>query len=146
MPNISHFIAPDGLICVVRIGLKAEDFVKLEASGLPYPASFLCRALIDTGSDITSVSSSVIQRLGLIEPWHSTSTHTASGPTEVDLFQISLSILDEREPTLPLTIPTLLVMRLFALPANIDVLIGLDVIRTCRLVVDGPANAFSLDW
>lgn len=29
---------------------------------------------------------------------------------------------------------------------GVDVLIGMDVIRICRLLVDGPAGVFSLDW
>jgi hypothetical protein len=41
--------------------------------------------------------------------------------------------------------PDLLVMEL---PAGLpfDALVGMDVVRTCRTLVDGPAGAFTLDF
>jgi hypothetical protein len=33
-----------------------------------------------------------------------------------------------------------------ALVAGVDVLVGLDVLRTCKLFVDGPGGTFTLDF
>ena len=33
-----------------------------------------------------------------------------------------------------------------ALPQAIEVLIGLDVLRGCKFMLDGPANKFSLEF
>gem|GEM_PF-6561733 len=33
-----------------------------------------------------------------------------------------------------------------ALAADNDVLIGMDVLRTCKLILDGPGSQFSMDF
>jgi hypothetical protein len=58
-----------------------------------------------------------------------------------------LGITDFGNPGGPmLTFPTLRAMEIpTALPV-VDVLIGLDILLTIRLVVDGPGGVFTLEW
>jgi hypothetical protein len=44
-----------------------------------------------------------------------------------------------------LTLPSLLVMALPPGP-SCDVLIGMDVLKQCKLIVDGPANFFTVEF
>jgi hypothetical protein len=44
-----------------------------------------------------------------------------------------------------LTMPSLLVMELPPGP-SCDVLIGMDVLRQCKLIVDGPGGCFTLEF
>jgi hypothetical protein len=63
----------------------------------------------------------------------------------VDLYQVALHVRDASNPNLTwLFHPTLVVMELTT-GISFDALIGLDIIRTCKLFVDGPAGQFTLD-
>lgn len=102
------------------------------------------RALIDTGSDISAVSSSILQQIGVPSVAHAT-THGIGGPLAVNLYEVGLHILDARNSSLPWILhPSLVVMEL-APGVAFDVLIGLDVLRTCKLILDGPCGQFTLD-
>jgi hypothetical protein len=64
----------------------------------------------------------------------------------VRLFLITLFVLDAGQPQLPwLDRSDLLVMEL---PTGLpfDVLIGMDILRTCKMLVDGPAGQFTLEF
>jgi hypothetical protein len=113
-----------------------------QAGSRPPPLSG--RGLIDTGNDITGISSSILSRLGL-QPVRQITTHGIGGSVTGDLYRVSLSILDAQATTLPwIVYPVLDVMEL---PTTIpfDALRGLDVIRTCKMCVDGPGAQFTLD-
>jgi hypothetical protein len=60
---------------------------------------------------------------------------------------VSVGVRDFRDPMSPeLVEPVLSVMELTAsLPGNVEALIGLDFLRGCRLVLEGPARRFSLE-
>jgi hypothetical protein len=60
---------------------------------------------------------------------------------------VSVSITDFGTPGAPLFVqPTLLVMELPLALANVDVLIGMDILLGCRMLLDGPARQFTLDF
>ena len=68
------------------------------------------------------------------------------GTINVQLYRVSLQIRDAVAPTLPMvTMPSLLVMELPPGP-TCDVLIGMDVLRHCKLIVDGPGGFFALEF
>jgi hypothetical protein len=97
--------------------------------------------LLDTGSNATALASSILRALP-ISSVRRASSQTASGLIEADLFEVSLSILNGDM----LTIPSLIVSELATVLPDADVLIGLDVILTCKLLVDGPARQFTLEF
>jgi hypothetical protein len=101
-------------------------------------------ALIDTANDMTGVSVRLLQQLQ-VPSVGDTNTSGIGGSVPVTLHEISLYVFDARNPGLP-WIP-FAALTVFSLPPDIpfDVLIGMDVLRTCRLVVDGPAGSFALD-
>ena len=75
-----------------------------------------------------------------------TTTTGIGGAVTVQLYRVSLHLRDARAPTLPmLTMPSLLVMELPPGP-SCDVLIGMDVLRQCKLTVDGPGGSFTFDF
>jgi hypothetical protein len=111
----------------------------------PAPAAVVTRAVLDTGSNATGVSASVIQRLALVSHAGS-STQGIAGSVPVKLYRVSLSVFDSSQPVLPwFVVPDLEVMEL---PSHIavDVLIGMDVLLECRLLIDGPGRQFTLDY
>jgi gag-polyprotein putative aspartyl protease len=135
-----------GLIVRVWIGLSGRETMVLLAAGLPIPPPIQGLAFLDTGSDVTAISARCLQSLG-IAPTMSTSTTTAGGPVQVRLFEVTLSITELTYSTTAwLTEPDLLVMELPASLPGGDGLIGLDVLLSCKLLVDGPAGHFMLDF
>jgi hypothetical protein len=103
--------------------------------------------LIDTGTDITSVASMVLRRLGLNTPTVQATTQTVSGAAHVDLFEVSVNVLNLGNPSDPkYVLPTLRIMELPTPLAAFDVLIGLDILLTTRLLLDGPGHSFTLEF
>jgi hypothetical protein len=49
-------------------------------------------------------------------------------------------------PGVALTVPDLLVSELTTHLVDMEALIGLDVLLTCKLLLDGPARRFALEF
>jgi hypothetical protein len=146
MPSLGFPIAPAGLIVPVWIGLDRQESMKVVAAGRPIPPPLQARGELDTASNITAVSSWMLQQLGLSQK-SPASSHTAAGLIPVNLFEVSLSITDLTQAGSPmLTRPSLVVMELTTVLPDADVLIGLDVLLQLKLVVDGPAGKLTLEF
>lgn len=128
-----------------RVNFDGPTLAYLHGTGQLVPTSIEGKGLIDTGSDISAVSPSILQQLG-VHVCGQTQTHAIGGMALVQLFKVSLFILDAAQPHLPwFTQTDLLVMELpTALP--VDVLIGMDVLMTCKTLLDGPARQFTLEF
>lgn len=147
MATLTFPVQPDGLICNALIGLDGKATTALVAAGQAVPAPILCRALIDTGSDFSCVAPAVLRQLRLTVPVAKSKTGTTTGIASVNLFDVSVNVLDLRNPLGPkLILPVVMVMEIPAPPPNLDVLIGLDVLLTARLVLDGPRREFTLEF
>lgn len=147
MATLTFPIQPDGLICDVLIGLDGKATTALVAARQAVLAPILCRGLIDTGTDITSVAPAVLRQLGLNIPVAKSKTRTTTGSSPVDLFEVSVNVFDLSNLSGPkLILPTVMVMEVPAPLSNLDILIGLDVLLTARLFLDGPGRVFTLDF
>jgi hypothetical protein len=147
MAQLTFPVTGAGLSVPVWIGLSGQTTAALVAVGMPVTPPIRARGLLDTGTDVTAVASWVLQQLA-VSVTTTTSTHTAAGQVPVRLYRVSLGITD---PSLPpgtpwLTQPDLLVMELPTGLPDIDVLIGLDVLLECKLILDGPARQFTLEF
>lgn len=142
MPNLTFSVTKAGLTVPVWIGLSGRQI----STGRPLTPHVKARGLRDTGTDVTVVAAWVLRQLGV--PLAATSsTNTASGQVSVNLFEVSLEITDPIHPGGPfLTVSDLPVMELPTVLPDTDVLIGLDVLLNCKLVLDGPAGEFSLEF
>lgn len=144
MAQLSFPILPDGLVVDNLVNLEAAALLQLwsaSQSSPPIPG----RGLIDTGSNVTGVSLSILRQLG-VPPVTQSSTTGIGGPVGVNLYRVCLHVCDQRNlARLWLSQPSLLVMDL-APGFPFDVLIGMDVLRTCKRTVDGPADLFMLDF
>jgi hypothetical protein len=146
MARLAFRVQADGLIVDTIVWLDGGTADDLTARGLPVPTPIHCRGLLDTGSDVTAVSASIPARLGLV-PTRRATTTTAAGPTHVDLYTVSLSVTDAATPGAPmLSAPNLLVTQLAAPLPGVEVLIGLDVLLSACLLLDGPGRTFTLDF
>ena len=136
---------PDGLAVDVVIGLDGATLAAQIASGQAMTPPMLTHGEIDTGSNITAVSTAILQRLGLSALYQST-TQTPAGPVAVDVFKVSVGIRNLATPTIPeLVEPNLLVMELPTAFPDVEVLIGLNFPLGCKFQLDGPGRWFSLE-
>ena len=140
---LTYPIGPGGLELDVLVNLEAAALLPLWQTGVR-PAAVPARGMIDTGSDLTAVSQAILQRLAVPAVGRAT-TQGIAGPVAVVLYRVSIHLYDAGNPGLPwITWPSLLVSEL---PTTLpfDVLVGMDVLRTCRMHLDGPAGWFTLD-
>jgi hypothetical protein len=144
MGQLTFPIVPAGLVVDVMVNLPASTLMPLWSTGgglSPIPG----RALIDTGSDISAVSLLILRQLG-ISALLPTSTQGIGGSLKVNLYVVNLHVVDARNVLLPWFVqPSLTVMELDP-QIPFAALIGMDIIRTCKLLVDGSASQFTLDF
>jgi len=146
MPRLTFACTTSGLTLPVVVGLDGQAIVNLMNSGTPVPPPMVLNGLIDTGTDVTSVAGTVLRALGLTS-LRSSSTQTAGGQVPVGLYKASLTISDPQDPSGPAIVEDqLTVMELPHNLPDIDVLIGLDILWKCRLLFDGPARQFTLEF
>lgn len=145
MPVLTFPVQADGLLVDAMIGLDRSELQALIAAGQPLPVPLLIRGVIDTGADVTAVAPSILARLG-VPPGKTVQTHTAGGPVNTSIYDVSFSIPAIRKRMAPFVVPQLTVTELKHSPPNIDVLIGLDVLLQCHFHLDGPARQFSLSF
>jgi hypothetical protein len=144
MPQLHYPRTPDGLVVPVVVALDNDSIIALHAAGLSIPAPIHALGLIDTGADLSGVSSRLLPRA----PFRSlgqANTSTAAGASSPRLFAISMSIVPPTGSMAPLfTHPVLMITEIPHPTPQIDVLIGLDVLDTCTLLNDGPRGQFSI--
>jgi hypothetical protein len=144
MTQLSFPILPDGLVADVLVNLPLTSLLPLWAAGQP-PTAQPGRGLVDTGSNVSGVAQSILAQLGLSLELQG-STTGITGPMAVDFYRVCFHVCDQRNLLIPwLSKLSLLVMEL---PSGfpLDALIGLDVLLTCKLIVDGPAGIFTLEF
>jgi hypothetical protein len=144
MPQLTFPITPAGLTVDVRVNVDIATMQAKLAAGAA-PSSIFARGLIDTGTDVTAVAPWIVQQLAL-PLQYTTTTQGITGSVPVRLYLVTLFILDVVQPGAPwLVQPDLLVMEL---PAGLtfEVLIGMDILRSCKTLIDGPATRFTLDF
>src|SRR5262245_59747960 len=144
MASLTFPIVPEGLVVDVAVNLEAATLLRLLGSG-GGPAPIQGRGLRDTGSDVTGVALPILQQLGN-PPIRQTTTQGIGGSIPVNIPRVSLHILNARNLGLPWpSQPALNVLEL-AQGFPLEALIGLDVLLTCKLIVDGPAGYFTLEF
>lgn len=137
-------IGKEGLALDVQIGLPATRLQAKLAFGQPFLPVTTVRGLIDTGADATSVTSNVLNRLGLVSSGQVQMT-TASGKVVVDRYEISLSIFGPAGIVGPALVRPLWHVTGFSQPLpGFETLIGMDLIRQIVLKIDGPSGMFTL--
>jgi hypothetical protein len=146
MPALTYAVMPAGLAVPVWVALDGPAMAALQSRGKPIPAPILLRGLLDTCADVTAVALDSLVQLGAL-PVASVQTMTAGGMVTVSLYQVSLSIAGPAQlGGFALTEPALRVTELAVALPDADVLIGLDLLLSGKLLLDGPAAQFTLDY
>jgi len=145
MPLLTFPIGAHELALTVLLGPSRPVTAAYVTSGRPVPAVWAA-GVLDTGTNITCVARPGLRRLGLV-PTRRSRSQTASGRVAVRLFRVSLTIPPAgNAPGASLTFPDLEVMELPQPLSGAEVLIGMDVLLGCKLLLDGPARQFALEF
>jgi hypothetical protein len=146
MAKLTFGIPKGELTLKVLVGHNYKHQKTLLAAGQPLPRPVWTTGVIDTGTNVTGVTPAVLQALGLTFTGQ-VASHTVTGQVIVNLFEVSLSIPPPANlPGAMLTRPNLLVMELPSPIPGVEVLIGLDILLDCKLLLDGPARQFTLEF
>jgi len=97
MPQLTFPVTKAGLAVPVWIGPEGSVIEAVKDAGQAFPAPVGSRGLIDTASTVTAVAPWILQRLA-VSPSGKSSTHTAGGQVEVQLYRVSLGITDPTQP------------------------------------------------
>jgi len=143
MPSVKFKLTTLGMEFPVLIGFDQVAMRAHQTAGTPIPKPFAGSALVDTGSDLTCVSASLLQQIGSVKI-ASHSTQTISGRQYIDIFSLSLSIPSRQVAMF--VVPTLIVMQLPTAIPNIDVLFGMDLLCQLRTMIDGPKGEFEFHY
>lgn len=144
MPTVRLALADDYPRLPVLIGLDGPltRFI-IDSGRLPPPPAEV-EAVIDTGATVSSASAALNRRLKLPVVGGGVN-QTAGGPVEVDLYSVSLGVL-MADRSGSVVVDEALVISEMAVPIpGVEFLIGMDVLRKCRLTLDGPAGTFALE-
>lgn len=121
----------------VLLPLTELDRYRLEGRVVPVP--YRTRGLIDTAAERSCVSETVVGAL-LLQRTSRQPLATASGSTKSGIYDLVLHLgYRSDDPPDPI--------RVTAYDANVtgaEVLVGLDVLRQGRLVLDGPNGEYEL--
>jgi hypothetical protein len=137
-------MSPEGPVVPGLVGVNDQTTASLVQSGQPVPRPVAVRCLLDSACDRTAIPGSLARQLQLARE-KPVSTQTAGGTVQVNQYRISLSVIGPTGTAGSLlTWPDLLVTELAVSLANVDVLIGLDVLRQSLFLLNGPSDQFIL--
>src|SRR6516162_5374383 len=146
MPHFTFSLSSDGMVVDAMFGLDGTKTTALVQAGQAVPRPVQARALLDNGCDRTAIAPHIAQKLGL-QMLVPAVSQTASGKVPVKVYRASLSIFGPGGSAGPaLVFSDLLVSELTTPLPNLDALIGMDVLRGCLLILNGPGQQFILGF
>lgn len=146
MPQLTFAFPSGEPKLTVVVGHNRKDLGVLLAAGQPIPSPVWTTGAIDTGSNVSCITPATLQKLGLLSTGQA-SSQTVAGSAAVNLFEVSLSIPPAGKVAGPmLTRRDLTVMEMPSPVPGVEVLIGMDILLDCKLLLDGPARQFTLEF
>jgi hypothetical protein len=147
MPRLEWPIGPDGPIIEVRIWIGPEHEEALATGGLPVPPAYSVAGLLDTGAQMTAIQRVLAEGMGLpVHDWVKlrSSVHGAD-EREAPVYSLRMTFgpLDAPDP------PKWRVIRAVGVAVvspGAAVLIGQDLLATCRFTYDGRKRRLMMSY
>jgi hypothetical protein len=147
MPRLEWPIGPDGPIIDVRIRIGAEHEEALRSGGLPVPQAFSVAGLADTGAQITAIQQVLAKRMELpVHDWvklRSSVLGTDEREAPVYSLRMTFGSLGDPDP------PKWRIIRavgVAVISPGAIVLIGHDLLATCRFTFDGRKQRLMMSY
>ena len=147
MPRLDATIGPNGPIIEVRLWVVPEDAAKLAAAGLPIPRPISVPGLVDTGAEVTAIQLSLTQWMG-IPVWSLLEARSSvlgdeARTAPVYRIQMTFGPLEAPDPPKWRTIGAVGVN---VVSPGATVLIGRDLLATCRFTYDGRKRRLMISY
>jgi hypothetical protein len=148
MPTLTGPLAQHQALVNVEIAVPAQRARHRLRAGLRGNLAVPARGLLDTGAYMTCIDRGIRQALSLT-PFGTQqflTPHSGPNPPPCYIYKVKLTILHPSGSQFNLVRHLLTVVEAEITHLGVDVLIGGDVLEACRLLYDGPAGTFSLDY
>jgi hypothetical protein len=145
MGRLEGRLTERGPMIDVKIMLTAQHVEALKRAGKPYAAPMTIRGLVDTGASSSCVDRNIVVGLGLAARGVVAIHTPSSGDAYEERLQYDACLVlgEGQGDALVLTLP---VIESDFASQGFLALIGRDVLKSCRLIYDGPAETFTVEW
>jgi hypothetical protein len=147
MPRLEVPIGPNGPIIEVRLMVVSDDARDLAAAGRPVPPPFSVPGLVDTGAELSAIQQSLVDWTGIssfrfVEA-RSSVLGDESRLAPVYRIQMTFGPIEAPDPPRWRTIEAVGVN---IVSPGASVLIGRDLLATCRFTYDGRKQRLMLSY
>jgi hypothetical protein len=147
MPRLDVPIGSDGLLIDMRIWLSATDAKTLVAGGGVLTPPFSVSGLVDTGAKVTAIQRSIIAWMGIpsIGFTEASSSLLGGEVRTVPIYPVRMtfgSLADADTPRWR----TIHAIGVDVVSPGASVLIGRDLLATCRFTYDGRKERFMMTY
>jgi hypothetical protein len=147
MPRLDATIGPDGPIIEVRLWVVPEDAANFAAAGLPIPAPVSVPGLVDTGAEVTAIGRPLTEWLGVPASGVLEARSAVLGDEArvVDVYRIRMTFGPAAAPDPPKW-RTVDAVGVSVVSPGATVLIGRDLLATCRFTYDGRKRRLMISY
>jgi hypothetical protein len=147
MPRLDVPFGPSGPIIDLRLRVGPEDAADLVAAGRAVPPSFSVLGLVDTGAEITAIQGSLADWMGIpVSGSLEASSSVLGDETRVaNVYRIQMTFGPLEAPDPPRW-RTVHAVGVKVISAGVTVLIGRDLLATCRFTYDGRKCRFMMSY
>jgi hypothetical protein len=147
MRRIDAAIGVDGPIVDLRLWIALAEAESLRAGGVAVPSSFSVTGLVDTGAKQTAIQRSIATWMGIptISLLRLTSSVLGAEEREAPAYQVRMTFGPLEAPDPPKW-RTLLVAGVDVVSPGASVLIGRDLLATCRFTYDGRKQRLMISY
>ncbi len=147
MPRLEAAFGPDGPIIDVGIWFSTEDAKTLVAVGGSVSPPFSAPGLVDTGAKVTAIRRSVIAWMGIpsVGFMEATSSMLGGEVRSVPIYRVRMTF----GPLANAVVPkwrTIDAVGVDVVSPGASVLIGRDLLATCRFTYDGRKQRFMMSY
>jgi hypothetical protein len=147
MPRLDVPIGPNGPIIEVRLWVRREDAANFAAAGLPVPRPFSVPGLVDTGAQVTAIQQSLAEWMGVsvagVLEARSSVLGNEARTAPVYRIQMTFGPLEAPAPPKWRTIDA---VGVHVVSPGATVLIGRDLLATCRFTYDGRKRRLMISY
>ena len=146
MSHLKARFNKSGPIVEVWVGVSEPRKRLLKALGMSVPPALLLNLILDTGAETTMVDEQHMRTLALnVRGQRDILTATSDEkPTSCNTYDVELKFKTYGDP--PLVVSALEIIGRPLFNHSIDGMIGRDVLGRVKLLIDGPAWTFRLDY
>jgi hypothetical protein len=146
MPRLDVFFGRDGPIIDVRIWIAADLAESRAAAGLPIPAPFSVPGLVDTGAKVSAIRASIVAWMGILSIGVMEASSSVLGgesrPVSIFPVRMALGPLGAGPPRWR----AIDAAAVDVVSPGVSVLIGRDLLASCRFTYDGRKSRLLMSY